>query len=261
MSSNPPGVPVKQGLSGCAVAAIVVACLGVAMFCFLGIAVALLLPAVQAAREAARRNACTNDLRQIGIALLNYHDTYRTFPPAYVADADGKPMHSWRVLILPFLEQDLLYKQYDFREPWDGPNNARLAEKMPSVFRCPSDPGDAPITTYLAVVGPQTAWPGADGVRIRAIRDGTSNTLLVVENADAGINWMEPRDLTFDEAARGINPASKPGISSHHPGGVNAVFCDSHVQYLSNDVPPDKVQALLTINGGEVIDPNALDGR
>ena len=239
--------------------AIVVACLGVGMFCLLGIGVALLLPAVQAAREAARRNACSNDLKQIGLALLNYEKVYGSFPPAYVADSDGKPMHSWRVLILPYLEEQSLYAQYDFKEPWNGPNNSKLAAHMPSVYRCPSYPGDAPETNYLAVVGPETMWPGSEKVSVRKIKDGMSNTLMVVESSGSGINWMEPKDLTFDQALQGVNAAAKPGISSSHSAGANVVFADGSVHFLPNSVPPDLLRSLLTIAGGEVINHQQLD--
>ena len=80
---------------------------------------------------------CTNNLKHIGLALLNYNDIFGCFPPAYTTDANGKPMHSWRVLILPFIEQQTLYKRYRFDEPWDGPNNSLLAKEMPSVFPLP----------------------------------------------------------------------------------------------------------------------------
>ena len=88
--------------------------------------IALLLPAVQSAREAARRAQCSNNLKQIGLAFHNYHDSYGCLPPAYIPDGNGQPMHSWRVLILPFVEQSPLYDQYDFDEPWNGPNNSKL---------------------------------------------------------------------------------------------------------------------------------------
>jgi len=127
----PGGAPIKHmpvtppaggGGAGPAVAAIAVAVI-LGVFVCGGILVALLLPAVQSAREAARRAQCSNNLKQIALAFHNYHDTYRTFPPAYIPDEDGNPKHSWRVLILPFLEQRALYEQYNFDEPWDSPNN------------------------------------------------------------------------------------------------------------------------------------------
>src|SRR5882757_2755439 len=121
----------------------------------IAVLIALLLPAVQAAREAARRAQCMNNLRQIGLALHNYHDQYNTFPPAYVADATGKPMHSWRVLLLPQLGEGQLYSEYDFSEPWDGPNNSRLLTRMPRVYACPSHstPGHETNTAYAGVFG------------------------------------------------------------------------------------------------------------
>ena len=132
------------------------------------------------------------------MAVANYHDTYGCFPPAYVADGDGKPMHSWRVLILPFLEQGELYRAYDFAEPWDGPNNRKLAAEMPRAFACPNRPdGDAPDpwTSYLAIAGPGTAFPGAGTTTLGDAIDGPARTIFVAEVADARVHWMEPRDL------------------------------------------------------------------
>ncbi len=101
--------------------------------------ICLLLPGISFAREAARRAQCTNNIKQLAFALHNYHDAYGQFPPAFVPDQDGRPIHSWRVLILPFIEQQGLYQQYEFAEPWDGPNNRRLLSQIPSLYRCPSD--------------------------------------------------------------------------------------------------------------------------
>ena len=106
--------------------------------------IGLLLPAFSSAREAARRMQCLNNLKQIALALHNYHDVYGVFPPAYIPDAQGKPKHSWRVLILPFLEEQGTYEKYDFDEPWDGPNNRALLTSMPRatpVHPTPGTPG------------------------------------------------------------------------------------------------------------------------
>src|SRR6476620_7242903 len=137
----------------------------------IGVLVALLLPAVQAAREAARRMQCSNHLKQIGLALQNYHDHYHSLPPAYVADADGKPMHSWRVLILPYLEQKALYDKYNFNEPWNGPNNSKLHNEVVRVFCCPSRPGRQTNTetSYVVVTGPGTAWPADKPISFASI--------------------------------------------------------------------------------------------
>jgi hypothetical protein len=215
-----------------------------------GVLVAVFLPAVNAAREAGRRNLCTNQLKMIGIAMHNYQATYKTFPPASITDANGKPMHSWRVLILPFMEgPDLqsLYGQYDFNEPWDGPHNSKLAGLIGNVYTCPSDPTTGSKTSYVAVVGPETAWPGTSGIRLRDITDGMSNTILLVEVADAGIPWMEPRDLSFDEATNGA-------AASHHPAGFHALFCDGSVHFLNDDLSPAALRGLLTAGGGEAVE-------
>jgi prepilin-type processing-associated H-X9-DG protein len=218
--------------------------------------VALLLPSVQAPRSGSR-SPCTNNLKQIGIALLNYLDQRRSFPPANVADEHGRPLHSWRVLILPYAEDvELrnLSKQYRFDEPWNGPNNRKLAEAMPTLFRCPNTKADDNETSYVAVVGPATVWPGDKRVRLHDARDGTSRTIMVVEIADSGINWLEPRDLPFEQAVQGINPPHvKLSISSGHPGGANVAFCDSSVHFLSDDIPPETLRALLTRHGGEEV--------
>jgi prepilin-type processing-associated H-X9-DG protein len=232
----------------------------VGFFVIAGILVALLLPAVQAAREAARRAACVNNMKQIGIALMNYHDQYKGFPPAYLADENGQPMHSWRVLILPFMcdgEAASVYQEYKFDEPWNGPNNGKLAGRMPHVFACPSDPAEG-VTNYAAVVGDDTMWPGAASVSIRKIVDGTSGTIAIVETAGPSIPWLEPRDVTVAEALRGINAeGAQGGISSYHPGGANVLMADISVHFLDESTPPETIRALLTIAGGEEADPRA----
>jgi prepilin-type processing-associated H-X9-DG protein len=214
----------------------------------------LLLPTIhQGSGGHSRRSSCMNNLRQFGIALHNYHDVYKTFPPAFVAGPDGKPMHTWRVLLLPFFEEQglkELHSRYDFNEPWNGPHNIELSKRIPPVFCCPS--AENHLFGYLAVAGPETVWPGSKGISLKAITDGRSQTIAVVEVADSGINWLEPRDLTFEQAAQGINVSkAKLGISSHHPGGANILFCDGSVHFLSNGISPDVLRALLTAAGGE----------
>jgi hypothetical protein len=219
-----------------------------------GILVALLLPAVQSAREAARRAQCTNNLKQIALAMHNYHDTYGSLPPAYIADESGRPMHSWRVLILPFLEQGALFAQYNFDEPWDSPENLALADLMPEVFRCPSDASSGALETgYAMIVGPGTLFDGADPARFQDITDGTSNTLLSVEAAGSGIHWMEPRDLDVEQLRLQINGPAGFGIRSHHPGGVEAAMCDGSVHFLSNSLDPKMLERLITIADGEPV--------
>jgi len=248
------GPPVRRGIPAWAIVAIVC---GGGFFVLLCCG-ALLLPVVQAARETARRANCTSNMKQLAIALQNYHAANGSFPPAYTVDANGQPMHSWRALLLPYLEDArsaALAQQYKFDEPWNGPNNSRLATQMPDEFHCPSSNSPAGETSYLAVVGPETIWNGTTGTPIRAIIDGTSNTIAVVEATDSGINWLEPRDLSFDEAwLRGVNTGQIPGIASDHPIDAMAMFCDGSVRALPEDIPQETLRAMLTKDGKEVFE-------
>jgi hypothetical protein len=251
----PAGPPPSRGSSSTAVTLIVVLACAVlgALFCA-GILAALLLPAVQAAREAAKRAQCTNNLKQIAIGLQNYHDLYGAFPPAYLADANGKPMHSWRVLILPFIEQQALYDRYNFDEPWDGPNNHQLVSLIPPPYRCPSDPAGGPglaTTNYAAITGPGTMFDGETSSTMASITDGTANTLMIAETT-AGINWMEPRDLDVNQMSFAIN-GSLTEVSSHHPGGAGAATADGSVHFLAQSIGAQELRALMSRAGDETI--------
>ncbi|HUE74218.1 MAG TPA: DUF1559 domain-containing protein [Pirellulaceae bacterium] len=207
----------------------------------------------------ARREQCGHNLRWIGVALHSYHDVYHSFPPAYVADEKGRPMHSWRVLLLPFLEQQPLYDQYRFDEPWDGPNNRRLHQQLVHVYQCPGGPReparrDDTQTSYLVVVGPRTAFPEDKCVALSDITDDHGNTILVVEVANSGIHWMEPRDLHVTQMDPQVNPSRGQGISSKHRGGANVVMVDGTVEFLDAKLlTADQIEAMLTIAGGEKV--------
>lgn len=212
-------------------------------------------------RAPSLRTECISKVKQITLALQNYHDIYGTFAPAYIADENGRPMHSWRVLILPFLEQGKLYDQYDFNEPWDGPNNSKLAAEIPRVFQCTSNyaRGQSLMTSYVAIVGPESAWPGEKTTTLGDIKDGTSNTILVVEVADSGIHWMEPRDFHVLQMNASINATAGQGISSKHAGGAHVGLADGTTRFVSPDWTPHTLKALFTISGGETIDWNSAD--
>ncbi|HQU46281.1 MAG TPA: DUF1559 domain-containing protein, partial [Pirellulales bacterium] len=173
------------------VRASIAALITTAMFAF----VPLLL---EQPRTPSRRSQCNNSLKQVALGLLIYADVYGSLPPAYIADKNGRPLHSWRILILPYLECRDLYARYDFNEPWDGPHNRLLADFMPYCYHCVSDgPWPSVTTSFLAVTGPETPWSGTTSSSFSDIVDGTSNTIAVVEVAGSGINWLEPRDLPF----------------------------------------------------------------
>ena len=245
----PPAPPQKSSSTN--VVLIVVVVMGLSFLLCGGVLVALLLPAVQAAREAARRMQCSNNLKQIGLALHNYHATYQSFPPAYTVDANGKPLHSWRTVILPFLEQQALYSQIDLNEPWDSPKNQALQNVVVPAFRCASEPPGTGCS-YLAIVGPNTVFQGGKQVKISQILDGTSNTLMVVEVARNNTSWMAPVDLDITKMRFAPNKGTTEP-SSFHPGGINVLLCDGSVRFIADTIAPGTLQIMATINDGQVV--------
>ena len=227
--------------------------LSIPMLCVGPILIALLLPAVQSAREAARRTQCKNNLKQIGLALHNYHDAHGTFPPAVTYDQQGRPAHSWRVLLLPFLGETGLYDQYNFGERWDGPNNSLLLTETPPVYFCPSTGTAGQETHYVAITGPGTAFPHEGSTSEGDFRDGLTNTVMIAEKNDIPIPWTQPIDVVLGEDLHGIE-----GLNSNHPGGLNVLFGDRNVRFLSNATDPSVFDALLTVDGGEIIDENSF---
>ncbi len=192
---------------------------------------------------------CTNNLKQIGLALHAYHDLYGTFPPAFVADRDGKPAHSWRVLILPFLDQQELYDKYRFNEPWNGPNNLRLAALMPSAYRCPSflvTQSHDHHTNYMAIVTSDSVISGATPISMNAITDSRSSTILVTESEARTVPWMSPNDLAFDNAYADLESGLCP-----HSKGISVLFADGSVKFLPQHITQDELSGLVTRAGGE----------
>ncbi|MCL2117680.1 MAG: DUF1559 domain-containing protein, partial [Planctomycetaceae bacterium] len=183
----------------------------------IGILVPLLLPSVPAAREAARRMQCSNNLKQICLALHIYYDVYHSLPPAFTVDENGKPLHSWRVLLLPYLEQGKLYSEIRLDEPWDSEYNQQFHDVTIHVFQCPSNgllgriqrqyPNLTTVGNchYSIVLGPETPFPGAESTQFSDMTDGTSNTVAVVERA-MPVYWMDQNnEIRFNTACEGIN--------------------------------------------------------
>lgn len=213
--------------------------------------------AVEAAREASRRSSCTCHLKQIGLGLQNYADVYKSFPAAYALRGD-QPGTSWRVQLLPYIEQKATYDRYRHDEPWDSVFNRRLADEFVaerSIYRCPSAPAaqPAPLTNYVMPVGVGTISDGPGASRFKDFRDGSSLTIAVAEISPTDIYWNEPRDLPLDRMSFQVNDPAKPSISSPHSSGAIVVFADGHTQTLSNDINPQVLKALITIHGGETI--------
>lgn len=208
--------------------------------------------------EAARRAQCVHNLRKIAEAMQQYEAVHGRFPPAYLVDRQGRPMHSWRVLLLPYLGQQDLYDRYRLDERWDSVHNLAVTDLPIELFQCLGQPNAAELATnYMMVVGPHTISNGPQGTKIMEITDRLANTILLVEVADSTTRWAEPEDLRIDKIDFVINGPRRREISSHHPRkrpqGVNAAFCDGSVRWLKNSTNPELVKAMLTIDGGESV--------
>ena len=207
-------------------------------------------PPLEMARARARRAQSTNNLKQIAIAMHNHHDTYKKFPGVGSMDDEGQPLLSWRVQILPFLEQKKLYDQFHLDEPWDSQHNRTLIEEMPAVFHCPNSSLKLQrgLSVYRVVVGKDTVFTGGKGIQMKQIKDGTSNTIMVVEvDDDHAVAWTKPEGLPFDpdQPARGLGGQTE--------GGFNAAYCDGSVRFLELPHDPDNLRARFTRAGGEVV--------
>jgi prepilin-type processing-associated H-X9-DG protein len=233
--------------------------------CVLGLT-AWLARAVADAREAARRSQCVCNFCQITLALINYHDIYGSLPPAHVDDAQGRPLYSWRVLILPQMEHSTLYNAFNLSEPWDSPGNSKLLGMMPHTFACPSRSdvrggSKTSLTSYVAVTGPGTAFPDGKTVRFADFKDGTSRTLLAVEVENVDIAWTEPRDLDVRTMSLKLNDPARAGISSKHYRGANVSFADGGKKFMTEGISPRDLKAMMTIDGGEEVDVEAALSR
>lgn len=207
-------------------------------------------------RSAARCIQCTNNLKQISLAFQNYSSAWDSFPPAYSIDASGRPLHSWRVLLIPYLEKTHWYSLIDLDEPWDGPKNGPLLRGIkPLAYFCPNHPKahELGLTSYVAVSGPETLFPGGGRTRtIADITDGTSKTIAIVETVSAAIPWMAPRDLDMMTMSAKVGDPTLPSVSSYDPPGAGFVRVDGTVGRVGPDIPkPGDLRHLLTIAAGD----------
>jgi prepilin-type processing-associated H-X9-DG protein len=207
----------------------------------------LLIPAAQKMRQSASRASSANNLKQLALAMHNYNATFGHFPPAVVIGPDGKTPHSWRVELLPYLEQNQLYQSYKMDEPWDSENNRKILAQMPRTFKADPDAATT-ASSYYVLTGKDTIFSGKEGTKIQDITDGTSNTILIVE-AKHDIPWTKPVDLEYDAK----KPLSKFG--GYFEGGFNAAFADGSVHFIANAIAEQTLRALITKTGGEIIPP------
>lgn len=240
----------------------------------IGILVALLLPAVQSVREAARRTACLNHLRQIGLAMQNYHSSHMTFP---VGGTEWRGPFSpeatqiaWSAFLLPHIEQNNVYQQLNFQSAFDDSVNANAAATVISTYICPSSQRGNQLSEdrgpcdYGGMFGERITSPNnpPKGLMVyeqayahRDIHDGASNTIIVAEDSDfSDGQWINGRNL-FDQAFP-INsaPEFENDIRSRHPSGANIALADGSVHFLNQTIELRILAALCTRAGGEIID-------
>jgi hypothetical protein len=210
------------------------------------VVVGLALPAVQSARSAARQAQEMNNLKQLALAFHNYADANRAFPTD-VYSADGSPLLSWRVRLLPYMEEASLYSQFKLEEPWDSENNRPLLDQMPAVFRSPDSEYLFNRTRYVTLDGENTLFPGNEKLSFRDVTDGTSNTIMFVQvHPDAAVEWTRPADVDF-------NPERPFANVAQQRGEFLAAYCDGSVHRLSLGIGKEVMTALATRNGEEVI--------
>ncbi len=200
------------------------------------------------------RGASANNLKQLALAMYDYHAVYSHFPTAAVFDKNGKPLLSWRVMILPYMEQEALYKQFHLDEPWDGEHNRKLLDKMPPLFAAGDEQAFKQAlkkheTHYQTFVGKGAMFDGEKGVKFADVTDGLSNTILIVE-AKKAVPWTKPEDVPFD-AGKMV-----PKLGGLFEGIFNAAFADGSVRALPLTIKEEKLRALITRNGGEVVEPD-----
>jgi hypothetical protein len=248
---------------------------------------ALLQPAVMSSLgPEGAKDICISRLRKHAAALRTYHTTHGCFPPACITDKAGKPIHSWRAVLLPLVDTSDVKEfepAYDYHEPWNGPNNSKVSwgtsryrHHVGHVYCCPRDDswwgykGQGPdMASYFSVVGPQTAWRGATPVKLDDLPERGRRMILLVEASRCNINWKEPKDLTFDEAAAGVRRQEPPYISGCHSiggdywhrqrNGAYVAMVDGSVRFLPDDISSGDLRALLTGDVSRPIDLDALE--
>ena len=207
----------------------------------------LLLPLHRGgSREAARRMQCSNNLKNIALALHNYESAYGALPPAYTVDADGEPLHSWRTLILPYLDQQPLYETIDLSKPWNDPANLAACSTNLHVYCCPSADQPRNHTAYFCIVAPNSCFRPTEPRPLTEIPDHQGTLLVVEVDSEHAVPWSSPQDADKQIV---MNRGRDAPLS--HTGGMNAVFVDGSVRFLSTDISVGHLETLISIGGDD----------
>ena len=203
----------------------------------------------------ARRDAiaCMSNLQRIAQALNAYAAEHGTYPTPVVTDATGKPLYSWRVLLLPYLGEANLYANFKLNEAWDSPTNAQLIAQCPNVYISPGSNSAGSFANYVLVTGTGTIFPPTGPLKPAQINDGLDRTLLVVETDNATSDWSMPFDIDITKSNSRIGASGTGSIGGTHAEGAAAVFANEESAWLSIDLPAAIVDAAITPNGNESI--------
>ena len=222
----------------------------------LALLVMLCLPAVPAAREAARRMQCSNHIKQLVVAMLNYHDEHKFLPMAVSVEANGTES-SWRVFLQPYVEGSPRQFAYDPAQPWTSEHNTAIAQEKRELLTCPSNLNEKDdrgryYTAYAMLLGPDAALSKNQRRTLSDATAGTNNVLAVVEACGRNIVWTKPEDVDASTLPLGIN---RPGrvktmsdgiMSSLHPGGAQAGLLDGSVRSFSESIDPEVLRQLTS---------------
>lgn len=214
--------------------------------------------AAQRVRQGRERLASIRNLEKIAAALNAYAADHGTYPAPAITDRRGKPLLSWRVLILPYLGEDDLYDQFNLSAAWDSDKNQTNTYRTPAVFRDPNSQGWGSDTAYHLVTGTGTLFPSTGPLGPKQVADGATKTLLVVEGRGAS-TWTEPVDIDAGATGGVINAASGVGLGGVSDGGMCVVTVDGRGHFLSEATPSMTVNALVTPRGGEPLPDDVLD--
>ena len=205
----------------------------------------MMAPAVGNLRVAATRSSGQNNLKQIGLAIHNFESANGTLPPAAIVDKKGKPLLSWRVAILPYIEQDALYRSFKLDEPWDSEHNLKLSKMNIKTYVIPGQKNTMPgHTNYRVFHGNGALWDLVQGTKFAQITDGLSNTWMVFESEES-VPWSKPDDFEFDPKK------PLPKFGKFFQGGFNVLYGDGSVRYFKKQ--PKMAKEMITRDGGEVI--------
>ena len=225
-----------------------------ALLAVVGLGVVFLLDPVSAAENkakgtatAADRQASMRKLKMLALAMHSYHDQYGLFPPAAVRSKDGKALLSWRVLLLPYVDEQKLFQEFKLDEAWDSPHNKKLLSRMPDIYAAPGVKTNEPYTTFYQVfTGKGTIFEGPRGLRITDITDGTSTTILMIEAAQP-VPWTKPADLPYD--------AKKPlpALGGIFPDGFHYALADGSASFCKRRFRERILRLMITCSDGDIV--------